>query len=1057
MLPEGDIPREAELDDFLRPFEAAFSGGEAVDLKAFLPPAGHPLYRPVLRELVRVDLEFNWAGNRPKHLDGYQSDFPDLFRDRESLSAVAFEEYRLRRQAGDDVAPAEYERRFGVDVTSWPKLSAADSGNPPYDRDPYVAAWLAQALTMIHPVGSAFLGFQLVAELGSGAFSRVYLSRQADLADRLVVLKIAPRLLGESRTLARLQHPQIVPIYSIHQTRDYQAVCMPFLGRTTFADILSDLRALPALPDSAQYLMHQIASRARQCTETSGGPPTGAARSAFTASSIALASLTFVDGIFWLGMLLADGLAHAHSHGVVHRDLKPANILLTDAGQPMLLDFNLSEDNDLHRSARAARVGGTLPYMAPEQLVAFLKEEWYGDERSDIYSFGIILYELLTGRHFVERPNETIEDLLHHMIAERRRPPPLRRWNPAVSPGAESIVHHCLEPEPARRYQSARELADDLERYLAHRPLVHTPDPSTRERARKWINRHPRLTAALGAGSIAAALVLALAGAFQLRLRHLVRLQAEQKIEQLRFQAVTAQRNLHDDLKSIEFLLGSRIPGAEVEQRSEWRSLVARALGRHEILESRDWNDGPLVTALTPEQREELRTDMGAFLLLVAGAVARHGPLDFALRLNNLAIACYPENRVPRAVWRQRAALARSEGQAGQAERFTKLAEETPAQSPRDRFLLLLTEFQRRGRLPEDLPLLIDASRQTKDNFAVWMILGNCYAETGMLGEAVDCFDMAAALRPSSHWPSLCRGLASLQMRDYRKARESFDAVIRQKPDLWDVYYDRALASYELGDLVPAVADLTHLLDDQHPSVRAYSLRARIRAKQGDRAGARSDQEAGRRTEPRDERDWTARGLDRQPRDPRGALADYDTALELNPRNLTALEKKANVLAEQLGRTDQAIAALDTLLAFYPNYVPARAGRGVLHARIGHREAAHADAREALKRDTTPFNTYQVAGIYALTSRYNPEDRREALRLLGSALSQGFGLDLIDNDHDLDAIRNQPEFRQLVEAARARRPTAKPSTARPKAGTHGWLSPPTEKRRSPPCAESLGA
>ena len=172
------------------------------------------------------------------------------------------------------------------------------------------------------------------------------------------------------------------------------------------------------------------------------------------------------------------------------------------------------------------------------------------------------------------------------------------------------------------------------------------------------------------------------------------------------------------------------------------------------------------------------------------------------------------------------------------------------------------TEFQQRGRLPEDLPLLIDASRQKKDNFAVWLILGNCYAGTGFLDEAIDCFEMAAALRPSSHWPSLCLGLASLNRRNYREARESFDAVIRQKPDLQEVYYDRALASYHLGDQVAARADLTHLLDNGNPSVRAYFLRARVRAKQGDREGARSDQEQGRRTEPRDERDWTARGLD---------------------------------------------------------------------------------------------------------------------------------------------------------------------------------------------------
>ena len=190
-------------------------------------------------------------------------------------------------------------------------------------------------------------------------------------------------------------------------------------------------------------------------------------------------------------------------------------------------------------------------------------------------------------------------------------------------------------------------------------------------------------------------------------------------------------------------------------------------------------------------------------------------------------------------------------------------------------------------------------------------------------------------------------------------------------------------------------------------------------------------------------------------RDPIGALADYDTALKVNPRYLTALQNKANVLAEQLGRTDEAIAALDTLLGLYPGYVPARAGRGVLLARIGKREAAHADARMALEKDRTPLNTYQVAGIYALTSRQQPDDRREALRLLESALSQGFGLDLIDKDRDLDAIRDGPELRRLVEAARARRPVSSPRTAQPKADAQGWIPPANEHRRSPTVEHSL--
>jgi serine/threonine protein kinase len=206
-----------------------------------------------------------------------------------------------------------------------------------------------------------------------------------------------------------------------------------------------------------------------------------------------LEGLTFVQAVVWLAARLADGLAHAHERGIVHRDLKPANILLTEEGQPMLLDFNLSEDTKLRGGTPAALGGGTLPYMAPEQLDALQGGKGPVDARSDLYALGVILYELLTGRHPFPTHQRPPHQVLSRMIAERLQASPrLRRWSPAVSPAVESIVRHCLEPDPARRYQSAAELREDLERQRNHLPLRYAPEPSHRERLHKWVSRHPR-------------------------------------------------------------------------------------------------------------------------------------------------------------------------------------------------------------------------------------------------------------------------------------------------------------------------------------------------------------------------------------------------------------------------------------------------------------------------------------------------------------------------------------------------------------------------------------
>src|SRR5262249_37753388 len=112
-----------------------------------------------------------------------------------------------------------------------------------------------------------------------------------------------------------------------------------------------------------------------------------------------LEGLDYVRAVLWVASRIAEGLAHAHEHGILHRDLKPAHILLSDEGQPMLLDFGVAEDTKLGAGVAAALVGGTLPYMAPEHLDACRGGAGAVTAQSDVYALGVILFELLTGRH----------------------------------------------------------------------------------------------------------------------------------------------------------------------------------------------------------------------------------------------------------------------------------------------------------------------------------------------------------------------------------------------------------------------------------------------------------------------------------------------------------------------------------------------------------------------------------------------------------------------------------------------------------------------------------
>ena len=203
--------------------------------------------------------------------------------------------------------------------------------------------------------------------------------------------------------------------------------------------------------------------------------------------------------------------------------------------------------------------------------------------------------------------------------------------------------------------------------------------------------------------------------------------------------------------------------------------------------------------------------------------------------------------------------------------------------------------------------------------------------------------------------------------------------------------------------------------------VRVHFLRAAVRDRLKDAAGAAADRAAGSKLTPADELSWVARGEVRKARDAAGALADADEALKINPTSAPALQLKAHLLAEHLNRPADALAVMDRAVGFHPDAVRARAGRAVLLARAGKRDDAIRDAKEALLRDTRGPNLYQVACVYALTAATHPEDKPEALRLISTALRVGFGQQYIESDPDLAALRGDAEFQRLLATTKGPR------------------------------------
>lgn len=883
--------------------------------------------------------------------------------------------------------------------------------------------------------GVVWQGFELVAELGRGSYGRVFLARQGVLANRLVALKLSTDLFAETQTLAQLQHTNIVPIYSAHQAGPIQALCMPYLGSLTLQHVVDDLHGGATLPASGKVLVSTLNNRRNSTRQSEPAAPirpsapavlptldwtadpltanANAAEPAVYSDAVLkkLERLSYVDAVLWIGSRLAEGLVHAHERGVVHRDLKPANVLLTDEGEPMLLDFNLSDSLQL-RGAAAARIGGTLPYMAPEHLEAFAGAPRAIDARCDVYALGVMLFELLTGKLPFAIPKVSPVALIALMVADRQVVPRLRGANPMVSPAAESIVRRCFAPDPADRYQSAAELLEDLTRHRADLPLRHAPEPSLRERASKFARRHRRLTvAALVAAVVALAVGLPAAG-YAAREGRLHRAARAVRQDFLADRERAQQVLNRPDAERVDFATGTRAARA--------------ALERYGALDGADWAAAAVVRYLPDDERAQLGEDVEELLLLLARAAVIQAEDDAAVRLelllaaldwNARAEAACGERPFSRAGWMQRAELARLLGDEALAEVSRRAVEETAPRTARDHFLLAREQMSGR-RFREALPHLQTATELNPRHFWAWYLQGVCHYELRQDVEAAQCYRAGLAVWPESHLLHLGRALVYQRQGRHDKSEADFDEAIRLRPDLAESYVSRAILRGERGRSADAIADLDCALELDAGQTRAYFLRATERRKVGDTIGAARDEAEGMRQAPTNAVGWTTRGYARLASDPRAALADFEEALRLNPRYRDALQNKAHVLSEHLGRTQDALAVIDREVALYPDYTLARLGRAVLRARLGKTDAARADARICLEQDNDPATLYQVANVYALTSPRVEGDKARALDLLAAALRGGFGLDLVDDDPDFAPLRADPEFRRRVEAAR---------------------------------------
>lgn len=733
-----------------------------------------------LVERLAAEMASRWQkGERPV-VEDYLSVHPHLAERAEAAVELVYQEVCLRQEYGQPTSVAEVLQRF------------------PRWREPLRIVLECHQLLESHSAppqfpaeGESLAGFRLLTELGRGTQGRVFLAVQSDLADRPMVLKLVARTGGEHLSLARVQHTNIVPLYSVCEdpARNLRALCMPYFGGMTVAALLDSLRGIPHEQRLGKHIVDALA--AVESNAALSVPEPSPARSFLT-------RISYARGIAWLGVCLADALHYAHERGLLHLDLKPSNVLWAADGQPMLLDFHLAREPILAGASPPARFGGTPAYMAPEQREALDAVRRHQsiptdvDARADVFALGKVLAEALGGRR---DPSDL---------------PARRVYPPHVGAGLSSILDKCLAAAPKDRYASAAEVSADLRRHLADMPLRGVPNRSWIERWQKWRRRRPQALPLLGL------LLFVTVAAVGLGLRAVGRLDeaqralaegerllhqgsfreahgilqrslslvenlpfnrplTEQLSEQMHHAArAEAAEELHRVVERVRVLYGvdSRPPGElqaiEAHCRALWdqRTVIAQRLAPA---------SPPGQLPQKEDQEEQVRTDLLDLAVLWTNLRLRVAAEQTAqVRRDALEILAQAE-----ALYGPSPVLARERQVHAQALGFDALALEA-------------------GRQADALPV-----RTAWEHYA----LGRTLFQAGRLEAALGAFDRALDLQPQGLWLNFQRGRCAFELKRFDEAVAAFSACIALAPQIAGFVYNRGLALAETGHLESSLRD----------------------------------------------------------------------------------------------------------------------------------------------------------------------------------------------------------------------------------------------------------
>jgi tetratricopeptide (TPR) repeat protein len=912
-----------------------------------------------------------------------QPTLPNPISDGEPVLAELFEEMTNLLQAGNRVDLQEYIakhpeheeplRRFLPAIEVLVKLGQSAVALTAPDEPGAVSA-----ATPLGELGD----FRVLREIGRGGMGIVYEAEQISLSRR-VALKVLPfasaldakhlqRFKNEAQAAGHLHHTNIVPVFAVGCERGVHYYAMQFIEGQTLAEVIKQLQGKAGAPDP----------RAPSGTvDRAGGAPCApeltlperAAADTVTGLTAQLSTQHSTDAPAFFravanwGIQAAEALEHGHQLGVVHRDVKPANLLLDVRGNLWITDFGLAHCQSHAALTLTGDLVGTLRYMSPEQALA--KRAIVG-HRSDIYSLGVTLYELLTLEPAFADSDR--QELLRQIaFAEPQRP---RRLNKAIPPDLETIVLKAMEKNPAERYATAQALAEDLGRHLRDDP-IQARRPTVVQRLRKWSRRRRSMVMASAAVLLLTILLVAGNGLWWLQKRAVTAEKVEAALAEAQRQKV--QGNLPEGLSAAR-RAGAIAASGTVDTALRLRAESAQAdlemlvrledirLQKAGMMRAHDWDYvqadaayeeafriyGIDVTALPPEDAAE-RMKGREVRVELAAALSDWGASRWATRSEHdeywksllaLAAAADPDP------WRNelRAALGRRDRATLEKMSAAASINELPAST----IGLFGVTLREAGALPEAITLLRKGQQQHPADFWINYELAVRLARSQASNkqEALRFFSVALALRPRSPGMYVAMSAALTKLDQLDEALAAAERAIDLQPEYATAHANRGAILERMGRLEDAMAACKQALQLQANYATPHRTLGNCLVRKGQ--------------------------FD-------AAVAAYRIAIRLRPQDADAYCCLGSAL-EKKNALDDAIAASTEAIRLKPEMAEAHNNLGAALARKGNLDAAAAACKEAIRLKPNYASAYNNLGNILQTRRKRDEAiaaYKEAIRL----------------------------------------------------------------------------